>query len=1066
MLTFRLTRNCVTFRIALVALLLTTVFSKGSAAQSTNASVSGRVTDQQNAVIPNVEVEIRNVDTGVTAVTKSNGDGIYSFPSLAPGNYLMNVRKEQFQTVSVTGVVLNVQDNLSRNFVLQVGSSAVSVTVRADDLHINTTDASVSTVVDRQFAENLPMNGRSFQALIQLTPGVVMIPSNQFDAGQFSVNGQRASANYWMIDGTSANTGINWFYPGNGLAGSLGSFGVTGGTNSLVSVDALQEFRIQTSTYAPEFGRTPGGQISIVTRSGTNRFHGVLFDYFRNDALDANDWFAGYAHNPPLRKPPERQNDFGGTFSGPILRNRTFFFFSYEGLRLRLPQIGLTTVPDLAARQNAIPSAQPWLNAYPLPNGTDNIVTGVAQFNSSYSNRSVLDAYSMRVDHRISDKLTLFGRYNYSPSELLQRGLSSRPLSTVGKIDITTQTGTIGATWAASSAVASEWRLNYSETNAFSASKLDNFGGAIPPSSLPFPPSFDSNNSLFVFGVFSLSNASLVSGFNGRNRQRQINTVGNISVQKGSHELKFGVDFRRLSPVYHPYLYDGQAYFTNVADAMAGRLRSSVILASQGAAFSFRNLGAFAQDTWRASSRLTLTYGLRWDIDFAPSTINGPNFLAVSGFDPKNLSSLAVAPAGASLFATPYKNFAPRFGVAYQLSQSPQRQTVFRSGFGVFYDLATSEVGSLISFGGYPFAASKSASGGTFPFSPAVAAPPAIVVPDATNHGILAATDPNLKLPYTLQWSAALEQALGRQQVISATYIGSVGRRLLQSELVFSPNPTFGRAYLAGNFATSDYDALQIQLQRRLSRGFQGLASYSWSHSIDTASASSAVGNKANALVSAVDPNSNRAASDFDIRHEFSAGITYDIPTLAANAVGKAIVSGWSLETVIQIRSAPPVDIYNSKFSTLLNSFANVRPDVVPGVPLYLYGNVYPGGVAFNPAAFTNPPTSSGGTPIRQGNFGRNVLRGFGAGQWDFAVHRDFPIRESLALQFRAEMFNVLNHPNFGTPVADLNNPQFGRATQMLAQQLGGANPGGGGFSPLYQIGGPRSIQLALKLRF
>ena len=230
------------------------------------------------------------------------------------------------------------------------------------------------------------MNGRSFQSLIELTPGVVITPSGAFDSGQFSVNGQRASSNYWTIDGVSANIGEPGAQAQANQTESLERFRVSqfqGGTNSLVSVDALQEFRIQTSTYAPEFGRTPGGQISIVTRSGTNQFHGTLFDYLRNDILDANDWFADANK---LAKPEERQNDFGGTFSGPILKSHTFFFFSYEGLRLRLPQVVQSIVPTVTARQNALPALQPLLNSYPLPNGP-NVGTDTAQFNASFSNR-------------------------------------------------------------------------------------------------------------------------------------------------------------------------------------------------------------------------------------------------------------------------------------------------------------------------------------------------------------------------------------------------------------------------------------------------------------------------------------------------------------------------------------------------------------------------------------------------------------------------------------------------------------------------------------------------------
>jgi hypothetical protein len=223
-------------------------------------------------------------------------------------------------------------------------------------------------------------------------------------------------------------------------------------------------------------------------------------------------------------------------------------------------------------------------------------------------------------------------------------------------------------------------------------------------------------------------------------------------------------------------------------------------------------------------------------------------------------------------------------------------------------------------------------------------------------------------------------------------------------------------------------------------------------------------------LVPALDPNLNRGPSDFDIRNAFSAGVTYDVPAPHVDLLARAILRGWSLENVIQAHSAAPVDVYYSSFANLLNAGTEVRPDVVTGNALYLYGSQYPDGKAFNPAAFAPPPTNSNGQPLRQGDLARNELRAFPAAQWDFAVHRDFPIHEQLKLQFRAEMFNVLNHPNFGQPIADLSNPQFGRSSQMLGQSLNGgssgSNLGGGAFSPLYQIGGPRSIQFALKLQF
>jgi hypothetical protein len=385
---------------------------------------------------------------------------------------------------------------------------------------------------------------------------------------------------------------------------------------------------------------------------------------------------------------------------------------------------------------------------------------------------------------------------------------------------------------------------------------------------------------------------------------------------------------------------------------------------------------------------------------------------------------------------------------------------------GVFYDLADGEVGNLIGQFSYPFGALGFVFSPTFPLDPASAAPPPITRP-GSGAGTVLAFDPNIKLPYTLEWNVAIEHGMGPGQALSVSYIGAAGRRLIQTADVLAPNPNYAEAILVGNSATSDYHALQIQFQKRLSRGLQALAHYTWSHSIDTASAGS-FGNRANTGVPTVDPNANRGSSDFDIRNAFSAALTYDIPAPRINAFANALLHRWSLESVIQARSAPPVNI-STNSQILFSGRTQIRPDVVPNQPFYLFGSQYPGGKALNPAAFVPPPIDPNtNNPLRQGNLPRNALRGFGATQWDFAVHREFPIHESLKLQFRAEMFNVLNHPNFGPPFRVLGQPRFGQATQMLAQSFSGGTSGlgGGAFSPLYQIGGPRSIQFALKFLF
>ncbi len=1044
-------------------------------AQSPNATINGLVLDPSGAAIAGAEIIVVNDATSVQHETTTNSAGIYVVTNLPPGPYRIQVAKIGFKTLIKPDIVLNVQDALAINFTLPIGAVSEIVTVTGGTPLVNTQDAAVSTVVDRQFAENLPMNGRSFQTLIQLTPGVILTPSNQYDSGQFSVNGQRASSNYWMVDGVSANVGVSaaGATPGNGFGGALGSFSVLGGTNSLVSIDAMQEFRIQTSTYAPEFGRTPGAQISIVTRSGRNQFHGTVFEYFRNDVLDANDWFANANH---LAKPKERQNDFGGTFSGPILKDKTFFFFSYEGLRLRLPQVTLTDVPDLTARQNAVPAIQPFLNAFPFDPNQPNLGNGIAQFNSSYSNAATLNAYSLRVDHRLGKSWSLFARYNYSPSQLVQRGFASTALSDLSPIRITTQTGTLGATWIVRPTVTNDLRFNYSRTNSSSSSHLDGFGGAVPFGALPFPSPFSTAGSKLNFDLLPLLGGSLLVGRGEQAVQRQVNVVEGLAIQRGAHSLKFGVDFRRMSPMQAPPVYFQAPIFLTVAAAEAGTSLFTVVQSGLEATILFNNLGAYAQDTWRVSPRLTLTYGLRWDVDFAPSSLRGPNFAAVTGFNFNNLSSLALASPGTQPFNTTYGNFAPRLGVAYEISRNQNWQSVFRGGIGIFYDLASSEVGNLFGNSGYPFSARNLNFGGTFPLSPSSAAPPSITPASlASPFETLNALDPHLELPYTLQWNIALEQAFGTQQVLTASYIGASGRRLIQSAFVVSPNPSFGNANLVSSVGTSNYNALQLQFQRRLSHGLQALASYTWSHSLDTGSAGS-TRDEANALVPMLNPNASRGPSDFDIRNAFSTAVTYDIPAPNGNAFTKKAFGGWSLQNVIQARSAPPVNVFDGAFSTLNNGLSQVRSDLVPGIPQYLYGSQYPGGRILNNTPnqggpgcvgpFCPPPTDVNGNPIRQGDLGRNALRGFKAAQWDFAVHRDFPIRESLKLQFRAEMFNVLNHPNFGPPVSDMRSSGFGKSIQMLGQSLNVGNLGGGGFDALYQIGGPRSIQFALKLMF
>ena len=457
------------------------------------------------------------------------------------------------------------------------------------------------------------------------------------------------------------------------------------------------------------------------------------------------------------------------------------------------------------------PPSQPYLNAFPFNPNQPDLGNGVAEYNASFSNAATLDAYSLRVDHKLSNAWNIFGRYNYSPSQIVQRGFAGTSLNDLSPIRITTQTATVGAAWVVSPRITNDLRFNYSKTNATSSSRLDDFGGAVPLATLSLPTPFTSENSKFNFDLLTLNGGSLLVGKGENAVQRQINIVDGFTWQKGSHVLKFGVDYRRLSPTFAPPAYFQAPIFLDVPSAETGNPFLSIVQSAVGVNMLFHNLGAYGQDTWRISTRLTVTFGLRWDVDFAPSSPSGPSLAAVTGFNLNNLSNLALAPQGTPPFSTTYGNVAPRLGIAYEVRQAPNWQTVIRTGFGVFYDLASSEIGNLFGDAGYPFSARTENFGGTFPLTPSAAAPPPITAASLSSpSATLSALDPHLRLPYTLQWNVALEQALGSQQTITASYVGAAGRRLIQSAFVVSPNPSFGNADLVGSVGASSYNALQV----------------------------------------------------------------------------------------------------------------------------------------------------------------------------------------------------------------------------------------------------------------
>ncbi|MBB6144386.1 hypothetical protein HNQ77_002338 [Silvibacterium bohemicum] len=1008
-------------------------------------------------------IALRNTDTNQQQSVSSGNAGNAVFPFVKPGHYALTVSKPQFADITVDNIVLNVGDDKHLKLILKVGPSTETIEVDGSGTTINTTDASVSTVIDSRFVSNIPLNGRTFQSLILSTPGAItnspQVNSGQLGTtGEFSINGQRTESNYYTVDGASANTGAPLGPNQASVGGSLPTSTALGTTQGLVSVDALQEFRVESSTYSAEFGRSPGGQFSFVTRSGTNDWHGAVFDYFRNDALDANSWFNNNTV-PVTKKTAERQNDFGGTLGGPIRiphvyngADRSFFFFSYEGLRLVQPSpVSVNAVPDVALRESTSGALQQALNAFPLPTiGYPDLTSGMGQFVGAWSNPSQLDATSARLDHNVSQKIHLFFRFSNTPSYTKARGTStdSSTPSVILNSTYLSRTYTFGATVSFTPNITNDLRLSLSTNGTSYQYSDDNFGGAIPVDlfALQGIPSANSEVSLSPgFGGYypAISESGTVRG-----QQKQWNIVDTIALRQGAHAFKLGIDWRKLTPTIPVQIANASYNYFSEATTAANNvdLGSGTSTAANDPIYA--NFSAFAQDEWKVSSRINVSMGVRWDINPAPSVSHGPTPYTVVGLN--NIATMTLAPQGTSLWRTDWFGIAPRLGVAYVAHNSPNWETVFRSGAGIYFDTGQ-QTGSQ-GFQGPGFSANNYfgtdyGTSASFPVAPNVVAP-SITNPPSAPYAYIFTYSPRLQLPYTLQWNASLEQALGHSQSVTLSYVGANGRKLLREQFsdISSINPNFGYLYVFTNGLTSTYNALQFKYQRQVTRGLQVLASYTWSHALDYGSQDDAFPYK-------------YGNSDLDVRNNATSAVSYDLPHTRGASWLRTLSSDWGLDGRFTARTAFPITLNGSSYvdpATHATEYGGLN--LLGGVPLYLSGSVYPGGRRINPDAFTMP------TSGQAGNAPRNFVRGFGAAQGDIAIRRSFPIHDRLRGQFRAEAFNISNHPNFGfigatcggTVGGTCTNVQFGLATEILAQSLGN-------LSPLYQMGGPRSLQLNLK---
>jgi len=663
-----------------------------------------------------------------------------------------------------------------------------------------------------------------------------------------------------------------------------------------------------------------------------------------------------------------------------------------------------------------------------------------------------MNATSLRIDHNLSSNWFLFGRYNDAPSQTLSRpGVFATP-STTAQTRTPTKTTTVGLRTLVTPQLTNSLHANYSIQHSNVLYNVDSLGGAVPPdSTILFPPPLSPEHS-FVF--FQTQGGYFQTGPSPDVHESQANLTDDIAFAHRAHQMKFGIDWRRLDFSYGSFPQSLSSFAFSLQNfSQTGTLNFISTGVGAGAKMRFHNLSLYGQDAWRIGARLTLTYGLRWEFDPTPSGLDGTKLASWQNVE--NPAAMSLAPFGTPVWKTTYGHFAPRLGATYKIGG--RENFVVRGGWGLFYDLGSSSVSTLAAQ--FPNTAARFVPGpiqlpltSVAPYAPAISLNP-------SSSSQLVGFAPNLQLPRSYQWNVALERSFGSTQALSVTYLGQVGRELLRREDILPPssNSTFSRGslfFLTRNGDTSDYDALQVQYRKALSRGVQALLSYTWSHSIDTGSDDSLDLNS-HLIISGANDRGN---SSFDVRHNFSGAIIYDLPRVSRQPFLSALTRNWSFNVVAEARSGFPFDVETSSVA-IPGLTHGTRADLVPGQPIWLSGP-YPGGRKLNFGAFAVP------LQPRQGTLGRNAIIGFGMTQVDLSVARKFSLTEKVSLQFRSDFFNVFNNPNFANPIPclDCGPASFGLATRMLNQGLTASL--GSGLNSLYQVGGPRSVQLSTKIQF
>src|SRR5215831_1353598 len=978
--------------------------------QTVGAGLRGIVNDPSGAGIPNASVEIHNVETGTSRILKADAGGRWREPIVQPGEYEIHLSAPGFQTIVRKGVHLAVGQDAVVDVDLEISTAETAVTVTADAQRVNLTSGGLSGLVDEKQMRDLPLNGRSFQQLALLEPGVnaVNVAGSDPVGGRtpkISMNGARPELSSFLLDGTD----INDVY--NKTPGSVGGV--------LLGVEAVLEFQVLTNSYSAEFGRSAAGVVNAVTRSGTNQFHGSAFEFLRNFALDSKNYFD--AASQPI--PPFKRNQFGAVVGGPIHKDRTFFFGSFESLIDRLGVTGVTSVPDANARNGQLPSGniavspaiRPILDTLlPLPNGR-NLGGGIAQYLFTAAQPTNEEFAQGRIDHRFSAANSLFGRYT------IDNGSVDRPPTTKAPGTNTRERSR-------------NQYVTLSDQHAFSPTLLNTmrFGfnrsdhESVNERTISIPPQL-SWISGQPFGYLTIS--GVVTEDFGDYRLPRLDRLNNwqygdtVFVNRGTHSIRFGFDFQRIQFNQHTTnQVGGLLTFTSLANFLQG-IPSQFDFAVPGGidpdrGFRQSLFAFFAQDDIRLRRNLTVNLGLRYEIVTVPKEVNGK----IANL--RNVTDTAIT-VGDPWYANPsLKNFSPRVGIAWDPFSNGK--TSVRAGFGIFNDEILPKY--------YVFSGSTNP-----PFTQRTS----IVSPSFPN--LLAGFDPNhilyqvqtlnydLQNPYALQFNAGVQRALPGNWLVSAGYSGSRGVHLFRvgdanlapssvvnGVKVYHPelgrrNPNFGSAAQRTSDAQSFYNSLQLSAQKQLTRGLRAQFSYTFSRAIDVSSGvnSQDYTDGTPYVLDFYDRKADRGLSSYWAQHVFAGNWSYELP-IGRSMTGAAglLLRGWQINGIATVQSGHPFEVregFNRSGNlNTVNYAMHERPDLKPGWsnnPILGDPSRY-----WDINAFMLQPAN------QRGNLGRNTVIGPGLVDFDLSLAKYFAITETRRVEFRAESFNLPNHPNFAVP--------------------------------------------------